>query len=725
MVRRAAACWSVVALLCTAWSATAIAAPAPGAPVAPVAPPRAVNLDSAGWEYAPDPANAGLRDGWQAGHGAATWSAVDLPHTFDPQPDARTFHGTTGWYRIRLQRPTDSPAGFDWGVHFEQVRRVADVFLDGRRVAVHSDPYAPFTVALPQLRDGRPHELMVRADNHKAKEPREGWWNWGGMTRQASLVPLGQLSVDQPGFLPRRNADGSWTVTVDASVTNRGSATVTPRLAARLSSPSGAPAGSGTATSRALAPGETARVRFGVKVTGDIKLWGPGHPALYGASLSTGTTGSRSVWQRDSARIGLRTVSVQNGLLEVNDQPVELRGASIQEDVDGHGPALTDSDINGIVAQLKAVGANVTRAHYALDQRLQAKLDQAGIMVWSQAPIYHRDRLLETQAQRDVAISTVRAAVLQTRDHPSTITHSVANELSVIPDKVPGTAAFLSAAREATLDLDPTLPTSVDTLSYPGYARQNAYAAFSLLGINSYFGWYPGKPGHSTADIRSLAPYLAQMRTMYPNSGLVLTEFGAEATMTGPASEKQTYAFQSLYTQDVLKAVAAAPTLSGAIYWTLREFAIKPAWDGGAEIPGADRDSIHHKGLITYDGRPKPAYDVLKKDIRSTAVNRSPADVAYALGTRVPDGQRGPVGFGVALAILLAVFVLLLVDVWAFRGWRLVALEEARDARRAARRRARVAARAHALALEEAHAAGSLHASDARRERDRVPAAVA
>jgi Glycosyl hydrolases family 2, TIM barrel domain/Glycosyl hydrolases family 2 len=716
VVRHVAACWSAVALLCVAWSATASAAPAT------VTPPRAVNLDAAGWEYAPDPADAGLRDGWQGGHGAATWSAVDLPHTFDPQPDARTFHGTTGWYRIRLQRPSDSPAGFDWGVHFEQVRRAADVFLDGRRIAVHSDPYAPFTIALPQLRDGRPHELVVRADNHKGKEPREGWWNWGGMTRQASLVPLGQLTVDQPGFLPRRGADGSWTVTVDASVTNRGTRTVTPKLTTRLTAPDGRAAGSATATTRVLAPGETARVRFPVKVTGDAQLWGPGHPALYGAALSTGTTGGTAVWERDAARIGLRTVTVRDGLLEVNGQPVELRGASIQEDVDGHGPALTDGDVNGIVAQLKAVGANVTRAHYALDQRLQAKLDEAGIMVWAQAPIYHRDRLLETQAQRDAAISTVRAAVLQTRNHPSTLTHSVANELSVIPDQVPGTAAFLHDARAATVDLDPTLPTSVDTLSYPGYARQNAYAAFQLLGINSYFGWYPGKPGHSTADIRSLAPYLAQMRSMYLNSGLVLTEFGAEATMTGPASEKQTYAFQSVYTRDVLGAVQAAPTLSGAIYWTLREFAIKPAWDGGAQIPGADRDAIHHKGLITYDGRPKPAYDVLKRDIGATAVDRSPADVAYALGTRVPDHDRGPVGFGVALAILIAVAIMLLVDVWAFHGWRAVALDEARDARRAARRRARAAARAHALALEEAHAADRLTAADTR---EREVAAVA
>ena len=99
------------------------------------------------------------------------------------------------------------------------------------------------------------------------------------------------------------------------------------------------------------------------------------------------------------------------------------------------------------------------------------------------------------------------------------ITHSVANELSVIPDKVPGTAAFLRDARALTVDLDPTLPSAVDTLSYPGYARQEAYAAFDLLGINSYFGWYPGKPGHSTADIRSLGPYLSGMRAIHAGAG--------------------------------------------------------------------------------------------------------------------------------------------------------------------------------------------------------------
>jgi beta-glucuronidase len=700
VVRRVAACWSVLALVCAAAAGAAGAAPA-----TPAQPPRAVDLDAAGWEYAPDPRDAGVRDGWAEGHGGATWTAVDLPHVFDPAPDPKAFHGQTGWYRITLQRPTDTPAGFDWGIHFEQVRRVADVFLDGRRIAVHRDPYAPFTVALPQLRDGRRHELVVRADNHKAKEPREGWWNWGGMTREAQLVPVGALATHDAGFLPRRTCAAgatkcSWSVLVDATVKNRGAATVTAQLAARLTAPDGKPAGGATAHSRPLAPGETARVRFSVAVTGDdVALWGPGHPALYGAALDTIGAGG-AVQEHDSARIGLRTVGVRDGLLMLNDKPVELRGASIQEDVDGHGPALTDADVNSIVAQLKAVGANVTRAHYALDQRLQAKLDEAGIMVWTQAPIYHRDKLLRTDRQRAIALATVRSAVLQTRNHPSTITHSVANELSVIPDKVPGTAAFLRDARALTVDLDPTLPTSVDTLSYPGYARQDAYAAFQLLGINSYFGWYPGKPGHSTADIRSLGPYLAGMRAMYPNSGLVLTEFGAEATMIGPATEKQTYAFQEVYARNVLSAVKAAPALSGAIYWTLREFAVKPAWDGGAQLPANDRNAIHHKGLVTYDGRPKPAYDVLRDNIRSTPLDRPQADVALALGTRVPVRDRGRVGFGVAAGILAAVALFLLVDLWAFAGWRRAALAELREERAALRRRRARTLRARRIAIE-------------------------
>jgi beta-glucuronidase len=159
--------------------------------------------------------------------------------------------------------------------------------------------------------------------------------------------------------------------------------------------------------------------------------------------------------------------------------------------------------------------------------------------------------------------------------------------------------------------------------------------------------------------------------------------------MTGPKSEKETYAFQEVYTRDVLKVVGHDPTLSGAIYWTLREFAVKPHWDGGAQRVGVERDAIHNKGLITYDGRPKPAWNVLRDDIRTTPLKRPEADVALALGTRVPVKARGRIGGGLAIAILAAVAAFVVLDIWAFAGWRRASLEDEREARAEALRRRR------------------------------------
>ena len=164
-----------------------------------------------------------------------------------------------------------------------------------------------------------------------------------------------------------------------------------------------------------------------------------------------------------------------------------------------------------------------------------------------------------TAAGRDAALRVVRAAVLQTRNHPAVITHSVANELSTHPDSRPGTRDFLADARALTTDLNPTLPTSVDVLSYPGLRRQKAYGAFDMLGLNTYFGWYPGKDGHSTAELSTLVPFVKGMRAWYPKTALVMTEFGAEATTTGPDDQQQTYAFQQRYINETPNPASSLP----------------------------------------------------------------------------------------------------------------------------------------------------------------------
>ena len=64
-----------------------------------------------------------------------------------------------------------------------------------------------------------------------------------------------------------------------------------------------------------------------------------------------------------------------------------------------------------------------------------------------------------------------------------------------------------------------------------------------MLGLNDYFGWYPG-PSGQIFDRTKLSGYLDAARACYPNKALMVTEFGAEANRDGPVEEKGTWAFQ-------------------------------------------------------------------------------------------------------------------------------------------------------------------------------------
>ncbi len=669
MLRRCPA--TILAAVLAAVCLTPSAAPAAAAGV-----PADLPLTT-GWQTLADPGVTGVKRGLWRPDNRADWQPGTVPSVLSDVTSEKLYAGTVGWYRVAFDAPERTPA-FTLTAHFEQVRRTADVWLNGVKIGHHEDPYVPFDVGLERaLRPGQRNVLVVRADSRKDRDPREGWWNWGGITRPVTLIPQGALLLRDPGVLsdvrcPSGGATSDCTrrVIFDAVLENRSSRTIAGGhvnvqvAGARMTVPA-----------RTLAPGERTHLRRTLTVP-DAGLWSPEAPTLHAVKVTT--LAGKRVTQVDRWRTGLRQVAVRDGMLTLNGRQLNLHGASIQEDVPGKGPALDDKDIAKIVADLKSVGANVTRAHYLLNPKLLDALDAAGIMVWNQAPIYHRDVLLKTRAQRDEALATLRGTVLNARNHPSVITHSVANELSAVPDTVPGTRAYLDAARTVAGEADPTIPISVDLLSYPGYGHQKTFDQYDLLGINSYFGWYRGKKDHSTADLADLGPFLDRMRRLYPTQALVVTEFGAESTFSGPADEKETYAFQEQYLKGVMDIVAQRPFVGGSIYWTLREFAVKPDWDGGANRDVA-RNAIHHKGLITYAGQKKPAFQTAERAFSDLSLYRS---VSPAAAAGVPGAGRGPGGLGAILAVLICALVVLLlaVDGWAILG---ILRGDHRDPRRA------------------------------------------
>jgi hypothetical protein len=543
-----------------------------------------------------------------------------VPSVFDARALAPLYPGMVRAYRLRFRAPRGAP-GFHWEILFEEVRRAARVYLNGRLVGRNSDPYTPFAVEARGLREGRRNTLVVVVDNRKDPRLREGWWNWGGIVRPVHLVPVGHANLAGLGLLSKVRCKGPARrcrarFIVDGTLERRGNGRLNSFLTVTLRSPDGRVTAKGFPLARQRARRRRVTVSMAVPAP---KLWSPERPQLYRARLELRDRGR--VQQVVRRAVGLRSVTVKRGHLYLNNRPLQMRGASIHEDMPGHGAALTTSDMREIVRDLKDLGANVTRAHYLLRGRLLSMLDRAGIMVWSQAPIWQRDHganLLQYPSQRRRALLTVRRTVREARSHPSVITHSVANELSFVPDRKPGTRRFLLAALRYAKDLDPTIPISVDTKGRPGYPPQRTYRAFDMLGINQYFGWYGW-----VKDFNLLEPFLRRQRSFYPRQALVMTEFGSESLpelASAPADERGSYLFQAAHLGATLDVVDRLHFLSGAIYWTLREFEIYPGWTGGAgQRPLQFRPNTrHHKGLLTYEGLRKPAWYVARDHFGAT-----------------------------------------------------------------------------------------------------------
>ncbi|HZG47980.1 MAG TPA: glycoside hydrolase family 2 TIM barrel-domain containing protein [Thermoleophilaceae bacterium] len=555
-----------------------------------------------------------------AAQGDGEWRPARVPGVFDTRALPSLYPGQVRRYRLRFTGPT-TPPGYRWLLRFESVRRNAAVLLNGRRIGRNVDPYTPFTLEARGLRPERPNELVVVVDGRKDPQLPEGWWNWAGIVRPVHLIPAAAAHLHGLGTMSRVECRGAATrckaaLVIDGLLERRRPRSSPLALEVRLRAPGGrivrgrfpiAPGG----------PGER-RVGFELRVPAP-QLWSPERPRLYRARIAL-RDGGRIV-QVERRAIGLRSVSVDDGKLYLNNRRVQLRGASIHEDMPGSGAALSRSDMDRIVADLKELGANVTRAHYLIREDLLERFDRAGILVWSQAPIWQRDagaHVLWRPKGLRRALLSVRRTVAEARNHPSVLTHSVANELSFTPDEKPGTARFLHEAQAIARDLDPTLPISLDIKGRPGYGEQFSYGEFDLIGLNQYFGWYSW-----VADFSLLEPYIQELRDHYPRHAIVMTEWGAEGRpelATAALELRGGYPFQAFHAQRTLDVIDRSPVLSGAIYWTLREFEIYPGWTGGAgrRPPQYEPNTRHHKGLIDYEGLRKPAFHLLAERFRAT-----------------------------------------------------------------------------------------------------------
>jgi beta-glucuronidase len=571
-----------------------------------------VLLDGA-WLYRGDPHNEGLTAGWAADPDTTGWSPTTIPNAWNADDDsAASMRGSVGWYRRDFEVPPQ-PANAEWIVRFESVNYRATVFLNGVQIGQHEAASIPFEIPLTALEPGV-NRLVVRVDSRRDRTslppgPNGGWWNYGGILREVYLRPVNELDISE---LLTRTVSRD-TLLVRATLSNPGGGTRRANVVFRVA---GKKVRLGSVR---IASGTTRTVGRQVRIP-HARLWAPRAPALYEVDATA--------WVKNKAvatyvvHTGLRSVGVRrDGRMTINGFPVNLRGAALHEQTVAHGAALTPRDHAMQIANLLDLHADFTRAHYPLSEDFLERADRAGIAVWEEIPFWQvPEATMRNPAFRQKALAYLATTIKRDQNHPSVIAWSIGNELPSAPEW--GQATYLRQAAALVHRLDPTRPVALALADVPGANQQPAYAPIQVLGINDYFGWFAGDAG-ATQNQAALGQYLDRLHADYPRKALFITEFGAEATRSGPATEKGTYAYQQNFMRYHLATYAARPWINGALWWILQDFKVRPGWTGGNPQP--DPPWVH-KGLLDPNGTRRPAYTLTQQSFAQTPPLLRPGD---------------------------------------------------------------------------------------------------
>jgi beta-glucuronidase len=588
------------------------------------------------WYFRQDDTFVGDAERWYAQDDLIGWSEIGVPHNWNAT-DTLFNRSSVGWYRKEFTLPR-SPrrANHLWKVRFEGSNYRTWVWLNGKRIGNYTG-YFPFEVDLADLRKGR-NTLVVKVSSLRSNRDLThwrpaafngfgtgGWWNFGGLLREVYVRRVDTIDIEDVQVLPRlRRVGGPAKVEVRVRLRN---VTDEDRDVGLSLAVGGESFSFGPETVMANAERELVN-RFTIDRP---KLWQPGKPTLYPMTAYADEDRGRRGTERRAAyklRFGVRKLETRRGgVILLNGKRLNLRGASIHEDDAEEGGALSSGTRRLLVSRLRDLRATVTRSHYPLHPHFLELFDKHGILYWVDAPVYQLpNSYFEQAGVREAAERAVVLTVRNNLNHPSVMTWALVNEPAENGQEFgamgAGLTRFIRDASAAARELDDTRLIAIDRHSRIGEPVSSpAYRYLDVLGVNEYFGWYRTVREDDTtrgpSTVEELGPYLDAVHAANPNLPLVITEYGAEAALSGPVEQKGTFEFQRKFAADHLRVHGSKPYVNGSIWWALRDFRVHPQWLGGAPAEYAT-PPWHNKSLIEENNGRKRIYFDMRARWRKT-----------------------------------------------------------------------------------------------------------
>ena len=526
----------------------------------------------------------------------ATAPTLKVPGDWNTQePTLFRFEGVVWYQRDFDFQPKANTRTF---LHIGAANYKSFVWVNQKRICDHEGGFTPFDCEVTGALKAGSNFVVIAVDSTREADgiPSVGidWFNYGGLTRDVSLVTLPPQFIDDYDVHLKREstfsaADAN---TLAGYVHVEDAAEGTP-VTLRIPE---------AGVNNTLKTDAQGRAAFEIKAT-QLELWSPETPKLYKVDLASGEDELMD-------DMGFRDIRVEGTRILLNGKPIFLQGADMHAEAPYRtGRACTDEDVKNIFAFLKELNANFVRlAHYPHDERMERTADREGIMVWSEIPLWQHISFDKPEVYAK-ATYMLNEMIRRDRNKASVILWSVSNET---PNNPVRTQFLTNLANEARR-LDSTRP--ITSAIIGPHPKGNEMVqddplvnALDVVGQNEYVGWYDMRP--EDAD---------NVHWTLPQKPILISEFGAEAKQGNHGGKDQRWAEEqqvNVYEHQFVM-INKIPQVRGLVPWILMDFRSPTR-----NIPKL-QDGFNRKGLIAEDGQKKQAFYLFQKTYKERSVGKA------------------------------------------------------------------------------------------------------
>jgi beta-galactosidase len=387
---------------------------------------------------------------FQPSFGVAAWKTIPVPshwelHGFAEPQYADNVKEGTGLYRRTFIVPKQW-RGQRVFLRFEGVLYGLTAFVNGKPVGEWASSFNPVTFDITDALSpgGGENILAVRVTTRS-----KGWnfdnmdsWSLSGIYRDVTVFALPQVHFKDYTARTTLKPDGTAELHLEAV------ANAAANVSGRLLSPDGK-----AVKEFKLALSADGRGSTNLAVSRP-QLWTAETPSLYRLELNL-QQGGKTV-QSFNDRIGLRQVTVENGILKLNGTPIKLRGVN-HHDIWPEGQVATEANMRRDLELIRDANINFVRtSHYPPHPRLIELCDELGIYVDDEVPYIHGRKHLKDPDYQDSLLTRARATVMRDKNRPSVIFWSLGNE-NPVTELGNNTGKYVK-------ELDPTRPFTFPTI---------------------------------------------------------------------------------------------------------------------------------------------------------------------------------------------------------------------------------------------------------------------